>query len=122
MLLLRRPLAGLPFFGTSFLVAVGIAFGLRELLPYEALRRTTPEAQFIAWEGAVWMIGLVLVALGGATLMENIDLLKKRGRGSSTASHRPGRSPGFELVPWWMLSAGVTLLLLAGWARTQLGA
>ena len=118
-MMVRRPLPAVVFFGSSVLLAAGTATGLREFRPYEALRRTTPEARFLAWEGAVWMIGLVLLTLGGAILVENIALLKKRSRGDSIAGGLPGRSPSLALLPWWMLATGGALLALGIWARAQ---
>ena len=120
MQLLRRPLPALLFLGSSILVAAALFVGLREILPYEALRRTTPEQQFQAWEGAVWMVGLVLLLLSATILAENLQLLRKRGEGYSVARDLLEGPPVFALLPWWMLSTGALLLLLAIWARAQL--
>lgn len=120
MHLLRRPLPALFFFGSSLLVAAGLFLGLREILPYEALRRTTPEQQFQAWEGAVWMVGLVLLLLSGTIIAENLNLLRKRDEGYSVARDLREGPAAFALLPWWMLSTGAVLLVLATWARSQL--
>lgn len=120
MQLLRRPLSALLFLGSSILVAAALFIGLRELLPYEPLRRTTPEQQFQAWEGSIWMVGLVLLLLSGTILGENLNLLRKRPEGYSVARDRLEGPLVFALLPWWMLSTGAVLLVLATWARAQL--
>jgi hypothetical protein len=120
----RRALLALLFFGSSVLVACGLAAGLRELLPYDSLRRFTAEERFMAWEGVLWMAGLAMVLLGGAGVLGTLHLLRMRipgpgevrdfARDLLPSPHR------FSLAPWWMVSTGAVLIFLALHARAQL--
>jgi hypothetical protein len=120
-MLLRRPLPALLFLGSSILVAVAFAAGMREVLPYEALRRYTPEAQFLLWEGAVWTMGLVLLFVSAAILIENLPRLLRGWKGRSDSGDLPVTPRGFLLAPWWMLATGAALVVLGIGARAQLG-
>lgn len=120
----RRILKAVLFFGSSALVAFGLAAGLREYLPYEGLRRFTEEERFMAWEGALWMLGLVMVFFGGAGAIGTLHLLRLGFPAPEEIRNfardmRPPK-PAFSLGPYWMISTGALLLAIAIVARAQL--
>lgn len=111
--------AGL-FLASAALVAVALAAGLRELLPYENLRRYTPEARFFLWEGAVWMLGLAMICWGGAGVFETLHLARTEGAVDGALEGRRPRRPRFSAVPWWLIATGAVLLVVAIQARAAL--
>lgn len=126
MFLLRHSLLVLLFFSSSVLVAAGLAYGFQEFFPYDAVRRTTPEEQFWVWEGLLWMSGLALILLGGAAAFGVLHLSNTQDTAREevyfVSRRADGRGFGFSLLPWWMMSTGAVLLLLAVGVRARLPA
>ncbi|HEX6040353.1 hypothetical protein [Longimicrobium sp.] len=108
------------FLGSSALVAVALAAMLRASLPYEELRRYTADAQFLMWEGVVWMSGLALILLGGASAFDTMRLGRTEGAVDGALEGLRPRAFRFSAVPWWMMCTGGMLLVLAIQARAGL--
>ena len=113
-------LRGATFLASSVLVAVTLAATLRALLPYENLRRYTPEARFFLWEGAVWMLGLVLVFWGASAALETLRLGRMEGTVDGALEGLRPRPFRVSPVPWWMISTGAVLVAVAIQARAAL--
>ena len=111
------------FLGISALTAAGTA-GLAWLyLPYERLERYTPQEQFLAWEGVVWMLALVLGFLGLASVLQVIGWRLHRGivELARRLAGADSDDPVVDLaavLPWWMLAYAIFLMLIGGLART----
>lgn len=118
-MLLRRPVYPLIFSASSVVVAVGVAAAARTLLPYEAMRRTTPEDRFLAWEGVVWMVGLFLLLMGAAVIVQNVHRIRRWMAGRSDSGDLPQQPRAFVLAPWWMLATGLILLAIGIVARAR---
>lgn len=118
----RRVIRVLLFLGSVAAVAFAMSYGVREMLPYDALRRDTPEARFMAWEGVMWMLGLTLVFLGGAGAMGTLHWIRFGipDWDEYRAHHRRRDEPASSLVPWWIALTGAALLALAIHARAAL--
>jgi hypothetical protein len=120
----RTALLVLLFLGSSALAAFALSMGLRELLPYERLERTTAEERFLLWEAVLWMLGLAMVFLGGAGAMGTMHLLPLwRPTFEEIRSFAHDLRPPayrFSLAPWWVLSTGAVLLAIALQARARL--
>jgi hypothetical protein len=115
----------LALFATScVLAAAAAAFALWHLLPYELLRRATPEDQFLVWEAATWLLGLCLVFFGAAAALDSLDLYQTRVPGldevHSLSREARHRRLTFRPGSLWTVSTGAILLLLAAWVRLQL--
>jgi hypothetical protein len=118
----RRVIRVLLYLGSSALAALALAAGLRELLPYERLRSTTPEERFFLWEGVMWMLGLVMLFFGATAGLGALHLGDYRLPSMDEFLARmrtPGR-PRPSLLPWWMVCTGALLILLAVQARARL--
>lgn len=120
----RRVLVVLAFFASSAAVAFALSIGLREMLPYEALKRHTAEERFFLWEGVAWMLGLAMILMGGSAGIGTLDLVHGRIPHYLQLHHfardmqpQPYR---FSPVPWWVVCTGTALLALAIHARAQL--
>jgi hypothetical protein len=116
----RTAMRGAAFLASSALVAVTLSAALRALLPYENLRRYTPEARFFLWEGAVWMFGLVLMFWGAAAVLETLRLGRMEGTVDGALEGLRPRPFRASPVPWWMMSTGAVLVALAIVARAGL--
>ena len=107
--------------GSALLFASLLALLAWELLPYEKLERFTPEQQFLAWEGVVWMVALMFTFLGISIIVENVGWRLTEAweelRRSLSVRGRDGRS---AVVPWWMLAAGMVLMLIGTVVRLTL--
>jgi hypothetical protein len=102
-----------------------ISLAAWHLLPYEALERGTPEAQFLLWESIMWMIGLALAFFGLAALLGSTDLAVQHGdpHRERSAQHIRiqvqqgvrGRMLFSDLpsVPWFMMGVGMSTLVFA---------
>jgi hypothetical protein len=118
----RHLVRALLYLGSSALAALAIAFGLRELLPYERLRSTTPEERFFLWEGVMWMLGLVMLCFGVTAGLGALHLGDYRlpSMDEFLARMRSPERPRPSAVPWWMACTGALLILLAVHARARL--
>jgi hypothetical protein len=118
---IARPLA--LFFGTCALSAIGTAWLAWTYLPYERLRRFSPEEQFLAWEGVVWMLALVAGLLGIACVLQVVGWRLRKGVGE-LVRHLTIPDSDYPLVvvsallPWGMILYGLFLVLIAGLARS----
>lgn len=122
-----RPVArGLAlFFGSCAAGAMGTAWLAWRVLPYEQLRRFAPEEQFLAWEGVVWLVALAGGLLGLACALQVVGW--RLGRGvAELVRHLTAADPGNRLgvasavLPWWMMTYALFLILVAGLARSSL--
>ena len=116
-----RPVA--QFLGISALTAAGTAALAWLYLPYERLERYTAQEQFLAWEGVVWMLALVLGFLGLACVLQVVGWQLRGGivelvrRLAGADSDNPVVDVA-AVLPWWMLTYAVFLMLIGGLART----
>jgi hypothetical protein len=121
-LLHRRAGAVLLFLGGGAVAALALAAGLRAYLPYDAFARGTPGERFLFWEGVVWMIGLLLVLFGAAGAMGTLHLIRWRlpSEDEFLAQIRRPDQRAPSLLPWWALTMGIALILIAVRARALL--
>lgn len=118
-----RPIA--LFLGSGVLSAIGTAWLARVFLPYERLERFSPEEQFLAWEGVVWMIALVLGFFGVAAVLQVVGWRLRDGIVELVRHLTMPRSDDpvvviLAVLPWWMINYALCLMLIGGLARSYL--
>jgi hypothetical protein len=105
------------FVASAALVATGIASLAWRYLPYTRLERFSADERFLLWEGVVWLFALLFTFLGLASILEVLGLRIREGMAEFGRLLR-----GFELknlpvtgpaiLPWWMLTCGLILMLI----------
>ncbi len=92
-------------------------------LPYERLERFSPGERFLAWEGVVWLIALVLGFLGLACVLQVVGW--RIGAGIAGLVRRLSSADGEHplvvvsaVLPWWMMAYAIFLILIGSWARS----
>lgn len=110
-------------FVTSAAVAAGfIPLVSWYLIPYDFLRRQTPEERFFVWEGTIWTVALMMVFLAASATLEISGLRQKRSlREFIRSLMSPGkiREP-FVVVAVWLAFTGFALMAVATVARDTL--
>jgi hypothetical protein len=120
---IARPLA--LFFGTCALSAIGTTWLAWTYLPYDRLRRFSPQEQFLAWEGVVWLLALVAGLLGISCVLQVVGWRLRKGVGE-LVRHLAVPDSDYPLVvvsavlPWGMVLYGLFLVLIAGLARSYM--
>ena len=119
----RRAASVVSFFGSALAFGGGLSYLAWSRLPYEELERFTREEEFIVWEGVVWLFALLLTFLGASIILERAgwnlskavkDLRRSFGDEGGVTALRP------DVVPWWMLTAGMILMIIGFLARVIL--
>ena len=112
------------FFASCAASAMGTAWLAWTILPYEQLRRFSPEERFLAWEGVVWLLALSAGLLGLSCVLQVVGW--RLGRGiAEMVRHLAAADSGNRLgvvsavLPWWMMTYALFLILVAGWARSS---
>jgi hypothetical protein len=115
-----RPVALL--LGSCALAAVGTAWAVWSLFPYERLALFSAEQRFLAWEGIIWLIALALGLLGLASVFQVVGHHLREGSEELGRRLRASPSEGqllaaADVLPWWMLGYGLFLVVIATAAR-----
>ena len=118
---IARPVA--LFLGICASTAIAAAWLAWMYLPYERLERFSPEERFLAWEGVVWLMALVLGLLGVSCVLQVMGWRLRKGMGELVRHLAAPRSDNPVVVvsavlPWWMIAHGGFLILIATLARS----
>jgi hypothetical protein len=108
------------FVGGAAGLAIVTGWVLWIALPYEQLRRYTPDVRFLLWEGVAWLLALVLGFLGLSCVLQVVG--SRIGTGVKRQLGRPGADTPLEtaaaLLPWAMIAYSLFLILAATFARS----
>ncbi len=117
---IARPVAlFLGFCAASAMATAALAWAF---LPYEAMGRFSPEVRFLAWEGVVWLIAMVLGFLGITCVLQVAGGRLRQGIAELVRHLVAPRSDNpivvvAALLPWGMIAYGLFLALIGVLAR-----